>query len=131
MQKSGYNLSKDNRPEEKENQPVSDTIRLNRFLAQCGLGARRKCDEIIKSGNVYVNGKKITELGMKISLNDKVEYHGKAAVPVRLLEYYAYHKPPGIMVTKLDPLGRTTAFQALLQGGFGLYAILLTTCFVS
>ena len=104
--------------EEKENQPVSDTIRLNRFLAQCGLGARRKCDEIIKSGNVYVNGKKITELGTKISLNDKVEYHGKAAVPVRLLEYYAYHKPPGIMVTKLDPLGRTTVFQALQQGGF-------------
>jgi 23S rRNA pseudouridine2605 synthase len=97
---------------------LSKTIRLNRFLAQCGLGARRKCDEIIKSGNVYVNGKKVTELGTKISPDDRVEYHGKTAVPVRRLEYWAYHKPPGIMVTKQDPQGRTTVFQALQQGGF-------------
>jgi 23S rRNA pseudouridine2605 synthase len=93
-------------------------IRLNRFLAQCGLGARRKCDEIIQSGHVLVNGVKVTELGTKVSLSDKVEYRGRTAVPVRRLEYWAYHKPPGVIVTKDDPQGRTTVFQALQQAGF-------------
>jgi len=95
-----------------------ETIRLNRFLAQAGLGARRKCDEIIKSGHVLVNGAKVTQLGTKVSCNDKVEYHGKTVVPIRRLEYWAYHKPPGVMVTKDDPQGRTTVFMALQQAGF-------------
>jgi 23S rRNA pseudouridine2605 synthase len=93
-------------------------IRLNRFLAQCGLGARRKCDELIKSGHVLVNGVKVAELGTKVSIDDKVEYRGKTAVRVRRLEYWAYHKPPGVMVTKDDPQGRTTVFKALQQAGF-------------
>jgi 23S rRNA pseudouridine2605 synthase len=95
-----------------------EIIRLNRFLAQAGLGARRKCDEIIKSGHVFVNGAKVTELGTKVSLDDKVEYKGKAVIPVRRLEYWAYHKPPGVMVTRDDPQGRTTVFMALQQAGF-------------
>jgi 23S rRNA pseudouridine2605 synthase len=93
-------------------------VRLNRFLAQCGLGARRKCDEIIKSGHVLVNGVKVKELGTKVSLNDTVEYQGKTVVPVRRLEYWVYHKPAGVMVTKDDPQGRVTVYQALGQAGF-------------
>jgi 23S rRNA pseudouridine2605 synthase len=107
----------DNMEKQEPERTTSNVIRLNRFLAQCGLGARRKCDEIINSGHVFVNGHKVTELGTKVSLNDKVEYHGKTVVPVRRHEYWAYHKPPGVMVTKDDPQGRTTVFQALQQAG--------------
>jgi 23S rRNA pseudouridine2605 synthase len=103
---------------EKQPPKPEETIRLNRFMAQAGLGARRKCDEIIKSGHVLVNGVKVTELGTKVSLSDKVEYCGRTVVPVRRHEYWAYHKPPGVMVTKEDPQGRTTVFQALHQDGF-------------
>jgi 23S rRNA pseudouridine2605 synthase len=103
---------------EENKAPLTATIRLNRYLAQCGLGARRKCDELIKSGHVLVNGEKVTELGTKVAPDDRVEYRGKTVTQVRRLEYWAYHKPPGVIVTKEDPQGRTTVFQALLQGGF-------------
>ena len=94
-----------------------DTIRINRYLAQCGLGARRKCDEIVQSGHIYVNGQKVTELGFKINPNDKVEYKGKQLRPIRKLEYYAYCKPRGVMVTNNDPEGRPTIYETLRRDG--------------
>ena len=93
-------------------------IRLNRFLAQCGLGARRKCDELIESGHVFVNGMKIKQLGTKVSPSDKVEYRGNVVKPLQRLEYWAYFKPRGVMVTKTDPEGRPTLYQALAKSGF-------------
>lgn len=96
----------------------SGFIRLNRYLAQCGLGARRKCDEIIKSGHVFVNGRKVTELGTKVAPADFVEYHGNKVTPLRKLEYWVYHKPPGVMVTRHDPEGRATVYTALSAKGF-------------
>lgn len=95
----------------------SGAIRLNRYLAQCGLGARRKCDELIQSGHIYVNGRKVTELGTKVTPADSVEYRGTLVKPVRRLEYLAYHKPEGVMVTKTDPEGRETIYQAIAKSG--------------
>lgn len=95
-----------------------NVIRLNRFLAQCGLGARRKCDELIESGHVFVNGVKTKQLGVKVSPTDKVEYRGSEVKPLQRLEYWAYFKPRGVMVTKTDPEGRPTLFQALAKSGF-------------
>lgn len=54
-----------------------DLIRLNKLLAHAGLGTRRECDEIIKKGNVAVNGQKVSETGVKVSLSDKISYLGK------------------------------------------------------
>jgi 23S rRNA pseudouridine2605 synthase len=97
-------------------QPARD-IRLNRYLAQCGLGARRKCDELIRSGHVFVNGKKVIELGTRVSPADSVEYRGRKATRVRPPEYWAYHKPVAIMVTKSDPEGRATVYEQLKKNG--------------
>ncbi|MFP4162936.1 MAG: pseudouridine synthase [Chitinispirillaceae bacterium] len=95
-----------------------EPIRINRFLAQCGLGARRKCDELIRSGHILVNGKKVAELGMKIRPDsDKVEYKGKALRPIKKLQYWAYFKPREVMVTSNDPQGRTTVYDALKRDG--------------
>jgi len=92
--------------------------RLNKFLAQCGLGSRRKADELIKSGNVFVNGVRITELGQKINPEeDKVEYHGNIVKPFRALQYLAYYKPRNVMVTKNDPEKRETIYDALRRAG--------------
>jgi 23S rRNA pseudouridine2605 synthase len=95
-----------------------DAIRLNRCLAQCGLGARRKCDEFIRSGHVFVNGIKVTQLGTKVTPADKIEYRGKEVKPLLQLEYWAYHKPLAVMVTKNDPQGRMTIYEKLRKTGF-------------
>ena len=48
-------------------------MRLNKFLASAGVASRRKCDDIILSGVVAVNGKTVTELG--ININEKKDKH--------------------------------------------------------
>jgi 23S rRNA pseudouridine2605 synthase len=96
----------------------SEAMRLNRYLAHCGLGARRKCDEIISAGHIFINGEKVTELGTKVKPDDRVEYRGKTVTPVRKLEYWAYHKPVAVMVTKSDPEGRMTVYEKLQKTGF-------------
>jgi len=93
-------------------------IRINKYLAQCGLGARRKCDELVQSGHIIVNGQKVTELGAKVDPKaDRVEYKGKQLRPIRKLEYYAYCKPREVMVTNNDPEGRLTIYEALRRDG--------------
>ena len=53
-------------------------IRLQKHLSECGVASRRKCDEIIASGKVSVNGKVASELGLVINeKKDKVELDGK------------------------------------------------------
>ena len=93
-------------------------IRLNKYLASCGLGSRRSCDSLIGSGRIFVNGTKVKELGTKVTMGkDRVEYLGKTFEPVKSLQYLAFHKPQGIIVTKSDPEGRETVFDALRQAG--------------
>ena len=95
-----------------------NTLRINKFLAQCGLGSRRKCDELVLGGHILVNGEKITELGVKINPNtDKVEHKGKLLRLIRKLEYFAYYKPREVMVTNNDPEGRPTIYETLRRDG--------------
>jgi pseudouridine synthase len=94
-------------------------VRLNKYLAQCGLGSRRHCDELIAAGRIHVNGQKVTELGTKIDpTKDAVQCGGKALEAVRQHEYYAYYKPKGSLVTRSDPEGRPTIYDDLKALGF-------------
>jgi 23S rRNA pseudouridine2605 synthase len=96
-------------------------MRLNRYCAQRGLGSRRSCDTLISSGKILVNGIVVKELGTKINTQcDKVEYNGSSVRPVRPPMYMAYHKPPGVMVTKSDPEGRETVYTALARTGIAI-----------
>jgi 23S rRNA pseudouridine2605 synthase len=98
-----------------------EPVRLNKFLAQCGLGSRRKADELIKSGKIYVNGSRVTELGNRIVPGkDKVEYWGKEIKRFHPLEYFAYYKPRNVMVTRMDPQGRETIYDALKNKGMNV-----------
>jgi 23S rRNA pseudouridine2605 synthase len=99
-------------------EPKPGAVRLNRYLAQSGLGARRKCDELIRSGHVYVNGIKVTDLATRVAPDDVVAYRGRTLEPVRQLEYIAYHKPAAVMVTRQDPEGRPTVYDAMREVGF-------------
>lgn len=94
------------------------TIRLNRYLAQCGLGSRRECDRLIAAGSIIVNGARVRELGVKINpARDLVSCRGKNLCRVLPLQYIAYHKPSGILVTADDPQGRVTIYDALAKQG--------------
>jgi 23S rRNA pseudouridine2605 synthase len=94
-------------------------VRLNRYLASCGLGSRRHCDGLIVSGRIYVNGDKVARLGTRVVTgSDRVEYKGSVLSPIVKLSYVAYHKPRSVVVTKSDPEGRPTVFDSVRQNGF-------------
>ncbi len=89
-------------------------IRLNRFLAQCGLGSRRSCEGLITGGRILVNGTKVTELGTTVDPEaDRVEHRGAVLEPVRAMEYLAYHKPHGVVVTRADPHVSETIYDVV------------------
>jgi 16S rRNA U516 pseudouridylate synthase RsuA-like enzyme len=54
-----------------------DGTRLNKFLAQCGIGSRRKCDELIQAGRVEINGSPCLNMGTRVLPTDHVRVDGK------------------------------------------------------
>jgi len=86
--------------------------RLNKYIASSGLCSRRKADELIESGVVMVNGKKVTELGYSVLPKDKVFVNNKLIHPVKH-EYYRFYKPAGYITTSDDEKGRKTIYDLL------------------
>ena len=83
-------------------------VRLQKFLAECGVGSRRKMEEFIREGRVRVNGNVVTTLGRQIDPQaDSVEVNRKK---VRALEkgVMLLNKPRGVVSTLSDPEGRRT-----------------------
>ncbi len=90
-------------------------VRLQKFLAECGVGSRRKMEQFIKEGRVRVNGQVVTELGRKINPEvDKVEVNRR---PVRAAPkgIVVLNKPRGVVSTLSDPEGRPTVAQFLTK----------------
>ena len=86
--------------------------RLNKYIASSGICSRRKADELIESGAVLVNGKKVSELGYSVQPKDKVFVNGKLIHPVKH-EYYRFYKPAGYITTMDDEKGRKTIYDLL------------------
>lgn len=86
-----------------------DGIRLQKVLAAAGIGSRRHCEGLIEDGLVEVNGKTITEQGVRVDpLTDVIRVDGSRIPPPRRHAYLAFHKPPGVVSTMDDPQGRST-----------------------
>jgi len=89
------------------------SVRLQKFLADCGVASRRKCEELITTGQVQVNGQTVTELGVKvIPGKDRVQFGGKLLTldTVRSV-YVVLHKPTGCVTTVSDPQERVTVME--------------------
>ncbi len=93
--------------------------RVQKFISQAGVASRRKAEEFITSGQVFINGKK-AKLGDKVDpAKDVVKVYGKIIKPAEKFIYLAINKPKGYVVTKHDPQHRKTVFSLLpeaLQG---------------
>ncbi len=90
----------------------SKQVRLNKYIASTGFCSRRKADELIESGKVFVNGIKIKELGCLINEKDKVVIDNKIIKPQELT-YIRYYKPAGYITTMDDEKGRKTIYNIL------------------
>ncbi|MDF1814656.1 MAG: pseudouridine synthase [Verrucomicrobiales bacterium] len=90
----------------------SEGVRLNKFLASCGLGSRRGCEDFIKQGLIEINGQVVTSLGARVLPNDHVRYDGKLLRQESELTLL-FNKPEGFLCTRHDPQGRKTIYDIL------------------
>ena len=89
-----------------------EPIRLQKFLADCGIASRRKCEELIEAGRVKVNGKTV-ELGFKVDPEkDEVECDGKIVSNTKKdFTYILLNKPIGVVTTADDQFDRETVLD--------------------
>ena len=90
---------------------MEEKIRLQKFMAECGIASRRKCEEIILQKRVKVNGQVVTELGVKVGSNDIVEYDGKIISKENEKVYILLNKPIGYVTTVDDQFSRDTVLD--------------------
>lgn len=86
-------------------------MRINKYLAQCGVASRRECDRLIAEGKVTVNGRP-AGLGDDVNDGDNIKVEGRP-VSVKKNEYYLLHKPKGYLCTVSDDKGRKTVMDIL------------------
>ena len=87
--------------------------RLQKVIANSGYTSRRKAEDLIKSGKVFVNGEKITELGTKVSYSDAIEVNGTMLKLEEDKVYYLLNKPRGVISSVSDEVGRTTVVDLI------------------
>lgn len=86
-------------------------MRINKYLADSGVGSRRKVEEYILSGMVKINDKVVTDLSTQVRDNDVVKYNGKLVSPITSKVYIMLNKPSGYLTTVSDIYGRKTVMD--------------------
>lgn len=115
-----------------------EEVRLQKYIAACGVCSRRNAELLILDGKIKVNGKIVTELGTKINSDtDVVEFNGKSLKPENEFVYILLNKPIGYVTTAKEQFGRPTVldlvknikYRVLPVGRLDMYtsgAIILT-----
>ena len=96
----------------------SKGIRLNKYIANAGICARREADRYIAAGNVEVNGKPMTELGYRLQPPEVVKFDGKN-ISAEKKEYILLNKPKGFITTTQDEKGRKTVMDLVAGAAQG------------
>lgn len=105
------------KPSSKTASKPGEGIRLNRFLAECGVCSRREADRHISEGAVKVNGEVCADLSTRILPGrDRVEFQGKELNRAEERIYLMLNKPRGYVVTRSDEFSRQTIYDLIPAG---------------
>nr|WP_302596239.1 pseudouridine synthase [uncultured Cellulosilyticum sp.] len=88
-------------------------MRLQKYLATCGVASRRKCEAYILDGLVSVNGEIVTTLGTCVEEGDEVRFNGEVITLEKHYVYYMLNKPTGCVTTVQDEQGRMTVLDIM------------------
>jgi 23S rRNA pseudouridine2605 synthase len=107
---TGVMNSKPNEGKQSDDADAFDrTVRLNKWISECGVTSRRHADLLIQEGAVIVNGKKVYELGTRVNPEtDRITVNGKPIHAPTERVYVLFNKPRHVMTTMSDPEGRPT-----------------------
>ncbi len=99
-------------------------MRLQKFIAECGIASRRSAEKIIQSGRVYVNGELVDYMGFVVDPeNDRVEIDGKLIEIDSKKHYIMLNKPKNYVTTVSDDLGRPTVMQLVSDINSRIYPV--------
>ncbi|MBQ1274578.1 MAG: pseudouridine synthase [Cellulosilyticum sp.] len=98
-------------------------MRLQKYLAACGIASRRKCEAYILEGKVEVNGQVVQELGTKVEPGDKVTFGGKEVKLQEEYVYYMLNKPVGYVTTVQDEKQRQTVLDLVKDTKHRVYPV--------
>ena len=98
-------------------------MRLQKYMAECGVASRRRAEEMILEGKVAVNGQVITQMGVQVEEGDEVMVEGKIIRPEAQKHYVIYHKPAGEVTTVSDPEGRACVLDHFRDYPVRLYPV--------
>ena len=98
-------------------------MRLQKYLAGCGVASRRHAEQMIADGLVSVNGQIITEMGVQVEEGDEIRVSGKIVRPEPVKKYIIYHKPAGEVTTASDPEGRRSVLEHFRQYPVRLFTV--------
>lgn len=89
-------------------------LRLQKFMAECGVASRRHSETLIAEGKVAVNGEVVRQQGVRIDPEkDEVRVNGKLLKQPETSLYYLFNKPAGYLTTVSDPQGRPTIYDLM------------------
>jgi pseudouridine synthase len=99
-------------------------IRLQKYLAQCGVASRRKCEGLILSGRIAVDGDPVIEMGRKIIPGrNRITVDGRAVQNREKPVYYLLNKPKGYVTTLSDPQGRPVVISLIKNASARLFPV--------
>lgn len=98
-------------------------MRLQKYLAECGVASRRHAEEMITQGLVQINGITVREMGLKVEEGDEVRVRGDIVTPQTEKRYVLYYKPIGEVTTSSDPEGRPTVLDRFRDFPVRLYPV--------
>lgn len=96
-------------------------MRLNKYLASCGVASRRECDKLIEDGSVCINGER-AGLGADVKAEDEVTVNGRQVSPKKN-EYYILNKPKGYICSVSDDKGRKTVMDLMPKDAGRIYPV--------
>lgn len=103
---------------------MKEAIRLQKYLAQCGIASRRKAEELIAAGKITIDGRVVTEMGiMVIPGENAVSCMGQVVKKPQRHVSYLLNKPKGYVTTLSDPQGRPVVTDLMKEVGIRLFPV--------